>query len=205
MNWRAQREVLFVVGKSGTGKTTFVLRFLVNASIRYRFIWDGDGQIAERLNLPAATTAEEMEFSIPSGFVIFNPNHLFDGRHAEGFAWWAAWVYDRCASLEGSKIVVVDEVWRYCKPASIPKPLESCILNGRSRELSCCFCTQHPNKVHNSITGEVTEWVTFCLDHELNLAPLEKAGFDPQQVSKLQKGQWLARAAGGGSLRGKLF
>ena len=204
MNWAASREITLVVGQSGSGKTTFALRYLVNCQAAVRFVWDADGQLSDRLGLPAAETLEECALSLASGWVVFQPRRHAAEEFPRVFDAWARWVWETSGRLRGRKVLLVDEVWRYCTPSTIPGGLSECVLTGRVRELDCLFCTQHPNKLHGTLTGETTEAVSFCLTQDLNLRPMISLGHDPEELRRLVKGEWVSRA---GMLiaRGSLF
>ena len=203
----ATRAVTLVAGKSGSGKTTFALRYLVNASdLACRFVWDADGQIAGRLSLPAAENPEELALAAADGWAIFDPNALFPGRHAEGFAWFAAWSYAAASRMPGRKLLLVDEVWRYCSPNAIPQSLAECIQTGRVRRLDCMFATQRPARLNGAVTNEVTEAVSFNLREPAGLDRLEELGADPGEVLALPPGSFVAvNVERGGFLRGKVF
>ncbi len=203
----ATRAVTLVAGKSGSGKTTFALRYLVNASdLTCRFVWDADGQIAQRLALPAAETAEELAMAAADGWAIFDPNQLFPGRHADGFAWFASWCYAMSSRIPGRKLLLVDEVWRYCTPQAIPQSLAECIQTGRVRRLDCMFATQRPARLNGSITNEVTEAVCFSIREPAGLDRLEEMGADRAEVMGLHPGAFVAvNVERGGILRGKVF
>lgn len=203
----ATRAVTLVAGRSGSGKTTFALRYLVNAQdLACRYLWDADGQIAQRLALPAAETAEELEMAAVDGWCIFDPNTLFPGRHAEGFAWFAAWSYASASRIPGRKLLLVDEVWRYCSPNAIPQALAECIQTGRVRRLDCMFATQRPHRLNGSITNEVTECVAFNLREPAGLDRLEEMGAAREDVLALPPGSFLSvNVERGGILRGKVF
>lgn len=203
----ATRAVSLVAGKSGSGKTTFALRYLVNArDLACRYVWDADGQIAQRLALPAAETVEELAMAAADGWAIFDPNRLWPGRHVEGFAWFCAWAYASAARIPGRKVLLVDEVWRYCSPNAIPQSLAECIQTGRVRRLDCMFATQRPAKVNGSITNEVTEAVCFNLREPAGLDRLEEMGADRAEVLALPPGSFVAvNVERGGILRGKVF
>ena len=193
IDYGATREVTLVAGSSGTGKTTFALRYLVNdRRLAWRALWDADGQLASRLGLPAAGTAEDLAASIEDGWTIYDPNVMFPGRHAEAFAWFCAWVWQTSATVPGPKTLLVDEVWRYCSNVSIPQSLAECIQTGRVRQLSCMFATQRPNRLNEAITNEVTECVTFRLQGTNALARVQELGVPASQVAGLAPGQWIS-------------
>lgn len=87
MDFGARRACTLVAGVSGSGKTTFCLRYLVHdRSLGLRLVWDADGQLASRLGLPAATTAQELSMAVEDGWVVYDPNVMFPGRHSEDSA-----------------------------------------------------------------------------------------------------------------------
>ena len=193
IDYGATRAVTLVAGSSGTGKTTFALRYLVNdRKLAWRALWDADGQLASRLGLPAAGTAEDLAASIEDGWTIYDPNVLFPGRHAEAFAWFCGWVWQMAATIQGPKVLLVDEVWRYCTNVSIPQSLAECIQTGRVRQLSCMFATQRPNRLNEAITNEVTECVAFRLQGPNALARVQELGVPPAEVAGLVPGQWVS-------------
>jgi hypothetical protein len=198
--------VTIVGGKSGSGKTTFALRYLVNADLACRFAWDPDGQIASRLGIPNAYTVEDLQDAEPDGFVCFDPNQLFPGRHVEAFAWFCAWAYSRAAVIQGRKLVLVDEAWRYCSPNSIPQSLAECVQTGRVRGLDMMFATQQPQRLNGSITNEVTEAVSFLLLSKPCRDRMVEMGHDAAEVGSLPLGSFVSlNTSTGGILRGKVF
>lgn len=207
MNYANRRKCTLVCGVSGSGKTTFVLRYLVNAQdLAVRFVWDPDGQMSDRLGLPAAATEEELKLSVESGWVLYDPNLMFPGKHAEAFQWFCGWAFHQSSVLPGTKVLVVDEVWRYCSNLAIPSTLAECIQTGRVRGLDCLFATQRPNRVNESITNEVSELVAFRIQGTNALKALQNLGLDPQVVWSLPPGQWISwNLETGSRLEGRLW
>lgn len=190
IDYTHRRAVTLVCGSSGTGKTTFALRYLVNAqSLACRYLWDPDGQLSDRLGLACAVTEAELKCAAEVGWCIFDPNTLFPGRHAEGLAWWCGWVYAHAATMPGKKVMLVDEVWRYCTNASIPQSLAECIQTGRVRGLDCMFATQRPNRLNEAVTNEVTECVAFRLQGANALRVVGELGSPVDRVARLAKGE----------------
>lgn len=205
IDYRASRDVVLVSGISGSGKTSFCLRLLANTKAPYRFIWDPDAQLSNRLGMPCAQDEAELACALETGWVIYDPNAMFPGRHAEGFAWFAGWVFTSCASLAGRKWLLVDEVWRYCDPFKIPTSLAECVQTGRVRGLSCVFATQRPNKLNESIINEVTEVVGFRTQGPNALRILQDLGLDPNRVAELSKGAFLSKCIDGRENGGSLW
>lgn len=193
IDYGATREVTLVVGSSGTGKTSFCLRYLVNdRRLAWRALWDADGQIASRLGLAPAASIEDLHASIEDGFTVFDPNPMFPGRHPEAFAWFCGWVWATAARIPGRKVLMVDEVWRYCSNVAIPQTLAECIQTGRVRGLSCMFATQRPNRLNEAILNETTECVSFRLQGANALRTIEDLGAPASKVSALPPGAWIS-------------
>lgn len=205
IDYTLNRQIVLLGGQSGSGKTSFALKLLCNTTAPYKFIWDPDGQISNRLGMPSAQTEEELECSIESGWIIFDPNVMFPGRHPEGFAWFVGWVFQVCGVLDGRKWLLVDEVWRYCDPHKIPRELAECVQTGRVRGLSCVFATQRPNKVNESILNEVTECVAFRLQGANALKTLQELGVNPVVVSGLEPGQFVSLLQSGKEISGRMW
>lgn len=202
----ATRQCLVLAGASGTGKTTFALRYLVNGDFVCRFVFDADGQAAARLRVRACHTAAECEAALVSRWVVYDPNREFPGRHGEAFAWFAGWVFEAAGRGPGRKVCLVDEVWRYCNNWTLPPELAACVQTGRVRELDLVFATQRPNRLNEAITGEATELVCFRLQGERALKVVEGLGADPETVSGLAAGEFYALDTGSGEiLRGRLW
>ena len=205
IDYGASRDVVLVSGISGSGKTSFCLRLLANTKAPYRFVWDPDAQLSNRLGMPAAQNEEELVCALETGWAIFDPNAMFPGRHVEGFAWFSFWVFGVCAHLQGRKWFLVDEVWRYCNNMSIPAPLAECVQTGRVRGLSCVFATQRPNRLNESILNEVTEVVGFRTQGANALRILQDLGLDPDRVAGLPKGAFLSKCQDGREKEGRLW
>ena len=202
----ADRAVVLLCGASGTGKTTFALRLLVNGPYVCRFVFDHDGQAAARLRVPPARSAADCERALATRWVVYDPNTEFPGRHAEAFAWFAGWVFDACGRGPGRKVFLVDEVWRYCDNWRLPGELAACVQTGRVRELDLVFATQRPNRLNEAITGECTELVCFWLQGERALKVVDGLGADPAVVSSLARGEFVSLNTGNGAtLRGRVW
>lgn len=184
-----------VCGVSGSGKTTFALRWLAaRKDLTCRFLFqEPKRDLSERLKLPDAETAEELECAVEDGWVIFHPGIMFSGDWPAALAWFSEWSYAKAASLPGRKILMVDEVWKYCSPHAIPRGLSKWIQDGRSFGCETVFATQTPNKLHASITNEATELVAFRLQGKPALDCVTALGVDREEVASLPPGSFVAR------------
>jgi len=200
-----KRTVIICAGVSGTGKSTFALRYLVNADLAIRFCFDPDGEFAERLGLKPARDAYELSLELCKGWVIFDPHAIFPGRIDEAFAFFCEWAFTVSDWIPGRKCLVVDEVWKYCTPNAIPPELALVTQTGRKRGLGLLVNTQLPNKLNGSILNEVSEFVCFRLQQDKALEKAAEYGFDVDEVKALPDLQFVARNLdSGGELRGRI-
>lgn len=207
LQFDATRAVTLVAGRSGSGKSTFALRYLVNApGMACRFLFDPRGEFTARLQLPASRSGADLEGALGEQWVIFDPGGMFPGNPAGAFRFFCRWVFTVCQRGPGRKVLLIDEVWKYCTPQAIPLELAECVQEGRKVSLDLMFATQRPNVLNESITNEVTEAVCFALSGPNAVRTM--AGLDvPEEVSlALVNGQFYAvNRDSGGTLRGRVF
>lgn len=204
-----------VVGMTGSGKTTFVLRYLFNVSPTCRFLFDDEGRTAPRLRIKPQYTAADCESALASRWVIFNPSRCFlpaDGDRdilapsKRAFRWFCAWAFNCAARVQGVKIVCLPEIWRYCTPDAIPPEFARLLQQGRELGVHVILDTQRPEMVNPSIIGAATELVSFKLLSPDALRTVERIGADRQRVAALPLGSFVAQnRLSGGSLAGRVF
>jgi DNA helicase HerA-like ATPase len=207
MDFAARREVSLVCGRSGSGKSTFVLRYLLNApGVACRFVFDPEEEVAARLRVTPARKPEELEAAVPSGWVVFDPSTMFPGAPDRAFRFFCAWAFEVSSRGPGRKVLVVDEAWRYSDPSSIPEELALAVNTGRKRGLSVMLSTQRPHRLHGDLVAEVTELVGFQVTDPLALQALRRLGVNPEELQSLPLGRWIAwNLAAPGRLAGRLF
>ncbi len=195
-----------IVGMTGSGKTTFALRYLLNAPAACRFIFDDLGRAATRLRIRPAKTAREVESALATRWVVWNPHHMFPGDPKSAFRWFCAWVYDACRRGPGKKLFLVDELWQWCTDESIPRELALVANTGREENIELVTCTQHPHLVNEAITGACTELVCFRLQGPDALRVVGKLGAHRDNVARLAPGHFISydRLKGGIAL-GRVF
>lgn len=202
MNIFAKASCTLVIGSSGTGKTTFALRYLLNSKASAVFIFDPIGEFSGRLGIPAARNGFEIQTSLLTGWVCFDPSALFPGDDAEGFNFFCEYAYQVSERFPGRKIFVVDEVQSYMKPQSIPAELKELIEKGRKRELEILGMSQRPNEVNGALMNQATEIVSFALGSVNDGSALERQGFSAEELRGLPDRSFVARTRRGGELRG---
>lgn len=202
-----------IVGCTGSGKTTFALRYLLNRrDCACRFIFDDLGRAASRLNVTPQYSANELEAALPSRWVIFNPHRMFPGDTKAAFKFFCAWLYEVSKRGPGKKLFLADEVWQWQDPHSLPRELATVVQAGREEHLELVCATQLPHKVHAAITGQCTELVSFRLNEPLALAKVtELTGqgsyiTDAPAVQALKLGHFIAwNRISGGRITGHLW
>lgn len=203
LQFDAKSRVSLITGRSGAGKTTFALRYLVaEKSLQCRFLFDPEGEYSAKLKLPPVETVEEFPFAVEDGFVCFCPHTLFPGNLSGAFAWFCDYVFHASTALPGRKLMLVDEAWKYCSPNSIPQTLANVLQTGRKRGLESMFATQRPNKLNESILNEVTELVYFSLQGRNAIKILaDTYDVDPEDVQALDLGQYVSFSINSGEER----
>src|SRR5262245_56855138 len=117
----ALRNVTVCAGVSGSGKSTFVCRLLVNGDYSTVYLFDPEpgefdpniGEYAGRLGLQRARDAWELNLALCRGWVPFDPHTLFPGRMKEALIFLCDWAWETSVAIPGEKIIVIDEVWLY--------------------------------------------------------------------------------------------
>lgn len=194
-------------GMSGSGKTTFAIRYLLNVQAACRFVFDDLGQVAARLRIRHASTAAELDAALASRWVVFNPHIMFPGQAAEAFRFFCDWSFNAARRGPGKKVFLCDEVWRWCTPQNIPKEFATLAQMGRAENLELVTATQHPQKLNASILGAATEAVCFRTDEDLALLKIEKElRINRSEAQSLALGEFVAlNRLSGARLRGRIF
>lgn len=208
MNPLARLSCTLIAGRSGSGKSTFARRYLRNAGgVSLRLVWDDQCEYSRAFNVRASDSVEDLEAGVPLGWVFFDPSLMFPGRPEEGFRFFCDWAMSVSQRGGGRKVLLVDEVWRYCNPAFIPRELAACVQMGRKYELETVFATQRPQRVNESILGEVTEAVSFHLIGKNAVGKMSDCyDMAAEEIEKLPAGSWVSKnMQSGGLMRGRLW
>jgi type IV secretory pathway VirB4 component len=207
--------VTLVFGRSGSGKTSFVFRYLANVltvqpandnPAACIFIFDWKLEAAQRLGLTACGTVAQCESAVPTRCVLFNPFVMFEQDLKSAFRWFCLWVFEVSRRGPGKKVFFVDELWRFVDNNSLPAELERIARMGRSENLELISATQHPRDYHRDIRAEVTEWVCFSMNEPGELDAVRPYFRGVDRVAELPRGSFIAyNRESGAELAGKLF
>lgn len=197
--------VTICAGVSGTGKSTFAARYLVNAPLNYRFIFDPEHEYSQRFDLEPAGDLYAIGLALCRGWVLFDPDVYFPGRRADAFAFFCELAYEKSLTLPGRKILVVDEAWKYVSTQKQPDELAACVQSGRKRGLESMFNTQNPQLLYSAIRNECSELVWFRLQDKNPLDYAQERGMDRDEISQLPDLHFVARnVQSRAELRGKI-
>ena len=191
-DYSAKPRSTLVVGMTGSGKTTFVFKYLRKSPAVCRFIFDDQGQASARLKIPLAGTEAEMNRALSLRWVLFNPHIMFPGDLAAGFKFFCQYVFDVSKGGPGWKQVLIDEVWRFQDRDEMPKELAVIAQMGRVERLELITATQMPHKVNASITGSSTEMICFRLDESVQLRKVGELGGPAEKIRALPLGAYLS-------------
>lgn len=181
-----KKSVWVVTGSSGTGKSSYAVLVLGNGNFTCRFIFDPrDDEMSLRFRRRSCHVPAELNAAISTGWVIFNPHTMFPGDPQKGLEKFAEWAWVKSGAMPGQKVFYCDEVWKYCSPHFIPKPLAVMLMDGRKSGIGTLLTTHSPHRMNAVIIGEATELISFQLRGELKLDYLRK-NCDEFPVDKLK-------------------
>ena len=203
-SWDNHRKFcLGVFGASGTGKTTYLTRFLEAVKgTTCRFIFDADGEFSRKFNRPGVRRQEDIPAAIADGWVIYDPTE-HPGSVEEAFAFFAALAYRVSPLLPGRKFFVVDELQDHTDGNKIPPVLKDIVQKGRRRGLDSAFISQAPNLLHNAVRGQLSEVTCFQMVDDRALEYPVNFGFREQEIRTLPQFHWVCRNKFGGEDRGR--
>lgn len=198
---------VLVCGRSGSGKTTFMLRYLLGLPAHVtRFIWDPEGELAQRLALAPATGPGELGICAVRRWVVYSPDRMFPGDQPRGWEFFCRWAWEAAARLPGRKVFCADELQRWTSTAKVSPGAALVLETGRRYGLDLVAATQQPNIIHNRWRNQMTEVVAFAGHDERALEPLAEWGFDVEAVRHLPDGSFIARnVKTRGQASGKVF
>jgi hypothetical protein len=196
-----KRFHLGVFGGSGSGKSTYAMKFVANAPAKCVFLFDPEGEFSDCMNLQPARTTYELDQAIRSGWVCFDPHTMFPGELEKALEYFTQLALTAAKLIPGRKFFVIDELGNYVTGSTVPKPLKILAQTGRRYGVDCVFIGQQPNHIHNAIRCQLTEVICFQLTEDCALEFPKKFGFDVEAIRALQPFQFIARNNRGGELR----
>ena len=191
---------------TGTGKTTFAVRYLLNCQAACRFLFDDQSRFSRRLRVKPAYTFDDCEAALASRWVLFNPARMFPDDYATGFAVFCNWTFEASRRGPGLKVLAVDELWQWADTRTIPRALRRCTQAGREEGIQLLTCNQEPHRVNSSIVGQCSELVCFRLQEPKAWKCIEDLGADVETVAELPLGSFISyNRLSGATLAGQVF
>lgn len=187
---------LLVTGRSGTGKTTFILRYLAGAIAEKVFIYDHQSEFSERLGLEPLplTLAALGEHADRHRVTICDPS-LTRTPAALGFELFCQFCREYAQLLPApcSTLLVCDELHRLQETTAtgLPESFVDVLEFGRRDGLDVLIASQAPNLLHNRIRNQITEVAAFSLIDERAASWLEPVGVDADDLRRLPRGQYI--------------
>ena len=181
-------------GMSGCGKSIAFTRFIMNSRYNFYFIFDHDGQFAQRLKMRAARTDAEILAALKRGFVVFDPSLKFPGCLPQAATWFCKYVFQMSSKLPGSKLFCCDEIQALVGVNSITPEFAAILECGRNRALDFAGCTLGWNTIHNRIRAQINESAVYRTEEDAALNGAKARGFDLNEVRNLAPGRYILRA-----------
>lgn len=196
MNIERKASHILTCGKSGTGKSTYNLRYIIGSHHDRVFIYDHQGEFAERLHLlPVYDMNSFRERAKTERLLAFDYSKNYEGQLEEAFDMFCDNVFDLCKRyLEPQNVeslFVCDEVSKVSTTAECPKPLKNIMQTGRRYNLDSALMSQQPNRIHNEMREQVTELVMFNLIDVNSLKFVKQMGLDEQPIIQLRELEYI--------------
>ena len=201
------------IGTSGTGKTTALCRLALGAlhtgETGRLFIFDGEGELAGRLGLPAVFTPEQLAHVLASESpaLVFDPAETFPGKRAEAFDFFCDVVFSYSKHRAGKKLLVADEVQFVLSTAGLSEPVAIMLETGRRAGLDFIAAAQSTNTINTRFRNQLTHICAFRSIDERATRFLGDVGFDVGEIMSLRDGSGIIRdlRGGGEQIRLELF
>jgi hypothetical protein len=211
MNIKHDASHVLVAGMSGMGKTTYGERYMVGSFHDRVFIYDHQGEFAQRLNLLPVYSITELRLRAQrERYLAFDFSKLHPGQLEECFDAFCEEVF-RMASenLEPQNVhslFVTDEVQKIVPLSNLPRPLKNIYQTGRRSLLDTLTLTQAPNELHNNVRVQITEAAMFKLTDENAVKFIKTMGWDTDSIMQLNKLEynWYNRITGETRLKNKI-
>jgi hypothetical protein len=201
-----------ITGKSGSGKTTYFERLLANGFKSYWqtiFLYDWQGEMAERLGLKSTFQIEQLPEAIKSGFVCFDPSLEYEGDYETGLLFYADWTFNVCKSHDTDppypRLFACDEIQQVTTPGTVHPELQRILQTGRRCGLDMAIVAQQLNELNNRMRSQSTEQVCFQHNDPRVLDVMADWGLSEDEVSSLTVGEYIYQNDRGERRREAMF
>ncbi|HEX3626683.1 MAG TPA: hypothetical protein VH280_14815 [Verrucomicrobiae bacterium] len=195
-----------IVGMSGSGKTWFSRKYMINIEPACRFLFDESSRFSKWLPIRPCFTWAECDAALATRWVLFNPARMYPDNYAKAFDEFCQYVYAAADGGPGAKILAVQELWQWTDTRTIPRGLQICCQAGRERGVQLLLDTHSPQKINSAIIEQTTELVCFRLQSPKAWDCIRDLDVDVDAVKNLPLGQFIAlNRLSGVTLSGRMF
>jgi len=199
---------ILVVGMSGSGKSVFVTRYILNKKFDHIFIFDHKLEFLHRCGMKACFSVTELTEAMKRRDPIISYNHTndFPGDSEAGFQFFSDWVFEMAKIIQRHCLYVCDEVNRFTSPQDMGWEFRQLIEDGRLQGLDFIGTSHAANHISGKLRLQLTEIVALRTKDSRALAFLEEIGFNGEEVSNLETGEFiLYHEQSGKFVRDRLF
>jgi hypothetical protein len=199
-----------LVGKSGSGKSTYQLRYVKNCRHSRVFIFDHKGEFRDKLGIEPLASLDELTDQLIEGekFLSWEYRDEFPGDPEGAFQFFCRWTFEMCKELRGDgqkSLLVVDEVNRFTSVNELGYDFKELIEDGRIQGLDFLGTAHNANRINSNLRAQLTEIVALKTTDKRPLEFLSECGFDPEEIRALNVGEFILRDEWDEFHKGKLF
>jgi hypothetical protein len=190
---------LLIVGGNGTGKTTALVRFALGAlhtgAAGRLYVFDGEGELAGRLGVPAIYNAAGLARALDSSapVLVFDPADEFPGDRAGAFDFFADVVFHYSKHRAGTKLFVADEIQFTLTSDRLSAPVATLLETGRRAGVDFVAAAQGTNAVNTRLRNQLTALAAFRTLDDRAQRFLVEVGFDAEELRALPDGSCIVR------------
>jgi len=206
---------ILILGKSGSGKTTWLLRYVQNTPYTRVMIFDHKMEFQNRLKIQPVYSFEDVEKKFCAGekIISYHYSQEYPGDCENAFQDYSEWTYEACKAIEstgdgksGTTLFVCDEVNRFTSPTDLGRGFKTLIEDGRLQGLDMVATSHAANQISNRLRLQLSEIVALETHDSRPLLFLEESGFNPDEVQKLNTGEYIVKNMDTDTFsRGRLF
>jgi hypothetical protein len=202
---------ILIVGKSGSGKTTYLLRYIKHSDHAQVFIFDHKLEFQEREGILVSNSIDDCTERLKKGekFISYHYAEEFPGDSETAFQFYCEWIFEVSKVLREdgkSRLFAADEVNRFTGTSDMGWSFRQLIEDGRLQGLDFIGTSHAANQIHNRLRLQLSEIVALRTLDPRPLAFLEENGFDPEAIKSLPTGAFIVKDLDNDSFTsGKLF
>lgn len=206
---------ILIVGKSGSGKSTYQLRYVKNSNFTRYFIFDHKLEFAERLGVAPVFSLDDLTEKLKAGekYLSYHHSDEYPGDGEGAFQDFCDYCYEISKAIEstgngsaGNSLFICDEVNRFTSTSDLGDGFKVLIEDGRLQGLDFIGTSHAANQISNRLRLQLSEIVALKTVDSRPLNFLEESGFDPEEVKALPVGTYICKDCDHDVFhRGKLF